>query len=56
MNNNLTVPTSKIPLASSSTSFKALNYDSFNPATNELNSSLLQSKEESAPNFLFSNY
>ena len=56
MNNNLTLPTSKIPLTSNNTSFKALSYDSFNSTTNELNSSLLQSKEESAPNFLFSNY
>jgi len=56
LNNNLTVPTSQIPLASNSVNFKPLQFDKFDKTTGELSSSMLQSKEESAPNFLFSNY
>ena len=56
LNNNLTVPSSQIPVPSNSPSFKPLEFDKFNSDSNELNSTLLQSKEESAPNYLFSNY
>ena len=56
LNNNLTTPTSQTPVTSNSANYKPLQFDKFDANNEDLTPSMLQSKEESAPNFLFSNY
>jgi hypothetical protein len=56
LNSNLTTPASKIPLTSNSSTHKSMDFDRFDSSNEDLTPSMLQSKEESAPNFLFSNY
>lgn len=56
LSSNLTTPTSKIPVTSNSANYSALGFDRFDKNNEDLTPSMLQSKEESAPNYLFSNY
>jgi hypothetical protein len=56
LSSNLTTPTSKIPVTSNSANYSALSFDRFDKNNEDLTPSMLQSKEESAPNYLFSNY
>ena len=53
---NLTTPVAEIPLVSNQSGVKALSFDKFDSTNEDLTPSMLQSKEESAPNYLFSNY
>ena len=55
-NNSSTFPLNKQPLFSNSTKVKPLAFNKFDTEGGELIHTLLQSKEESAPNHLFSNY
>ena len=56
LGNNLTTPTSSIPLTSNSTTHNSLKFDKFDPSNEDSVPNMLQSKEESAPDYLFSNY
>ena len=56
LSSNLTTPVSEIPLNSNTTNSNSKSFDKFDSANEDLTPSMLQSKEESAPNYLFSNY
>lgn len=56
LNSNLTFNTSHTPLYTNKNYLQIKEFDRYSPINDELTPSLLNSKEETAPNYLFSNY